>query len=436
MLPPLNYNLCYNTKEGSVCLSFSFIHTGDIHLGRPFSDLSDNKSDICSNACKNAFNKIIDTSITKKVDFVLISGDSFDNDEHDLSTKLLFINNLKKLADNGIKSYVICGNHDPIELYKKYESYFRFEQKYKGMINITGITTDCAQTDYSIDDKILLHSLSFKTSEGLIEGLPVLNADDEKKFNIGLIHCDLDKTESKYAPISREDLRKYGYDYWALGHIHIPEIKEEGMVYCGSPQGRTRKETGAHGCYYVQVEGKTIINTEFIPTDFVRFETIDIDCSDFNNKLEILEEIQTQIEVQPKEVELTFYEVNINGVIDCYNELAQTEDLLKEYKENFEETESKSSIYRINNNTVPKVAEDELLNDKGIIGIIINNLDEVSKEVYDNISELHENLYKKLGLEPEVKEFLSKALEDDKDTTLEQVKNEIKSLCSEVYNIG
>ena len=33
----------------------------------------------CNSACETAFSKIIDFAIDKKVDFVLIAGDSFDN---------------------------------------------------------------------------------------------------------------------------------------------------------------------------------------------------------------------------------------------------------------------------------------------------------------------------------------------------------------------
>jgi len=104
---------------------FSFLHIADIHLGRAFSDISlyNENMALCKDACEKAFNKIIDTAIKKSVDFILIAGDSFDNDEHDLHTKLLFKKSLEKLADNGISSYVICGNHDPISMYMDYPSY-------------------------------------------------------------------------------------------------------------------------------------------------------------------------------------------------------------------------------------------------------------------------------------------------------------------------
>lgn len=418
-------------------MKFSFIHTGDIHLGRPFSDLSEinPKTDICNNAGRLAFNKIIELALSKNVDFVLISGDSFDNDEHDLSAKLCFLNGLKRLAENGIKSYIICGNHDPIEMYKNNLSYYKND----GVINIVGVNEDINCKTFR-ENRYNIHALSFPTEEldNPVNYLPKLTKDDEKVFNIGLIHCDLDKTDSKYSPVSREELRTLGYDYYALGHIHIPEIKEEKIVYCGTPQARTKKETGAHGCYYAQVENKSIINLEFIPTDVVRFEKIEIDCCESENKLEVFEKISNTVNNKSSEVELTLYDITLKGVSRAYTELLKTDSLIKEYSENFGETDDKNvCVFRINNETKPFVNEEELLKDSGVIGILaqaINNNNEINIDnIYNNISELHEDLYKKLGIDTESKELLSDSLKVDKAEILENVKNELKSVCAEIY---
>ncbi len=425
-------------------MTFSFIHLADIHLGRPFSDLPElgEKKELCNQACTRSFNKITDFAISKKVDFVLIAGDSFDSEEHDLSSKLLFRENLKRLADNGIKSYIICGNHDSVEVYKKNESYFRFDSKYDGLINITGVNTPENIEAYKPIDGVNIYSASFKgdESENQLKYLPKIDDKNSKDFNIGLLHCDLDKTESKYAPTSREDLRNLGYDYYALGHIHIPEVKESGavkIVYAGSPQGRTKKETGAHGCYYAEVNGKTVEKLEFIPTDFVRFSTVDIDCSDCENKLDVFEEITNSISGINEDTELSLLEINLSGVTNAYKDLTESENLIEEYRQNFGDI-GKTAVYRINNDTVPCVNESEFAEDNGIIGIIhrgVENGEIDLGEIYDNISEIHEAIYKKLGLDSESKDFLTASLKVDKEEITESAKKEIKSLCSEIYSI-
>ena len=413
-------------------MSFSFIHIADIHLGRPFSDLSDfgDEMDICINATKKSFERIVSLAIEKQVNFVLIAGDSFDDDEHDLSTKLLFIRNLKKLADNGIKSYVICGNHDPVEMYKKYESYFKFDKKYENFINITGVTTDNFVADFEPIEGVKIHSVSFLTEESNNQ-TKYLSQPDSKCFNIGLLHCDLDKTSSKYSPVTREDLRNLGYDYYALGHIHIPEIKENNIVYAGTHQGRSKKETDEHGCYYISVNDQNDIKKEFIPTDYVRFYNLNIDCSDCENMNEIFIKISDKISDKNNEY---FYEINLSGITKAYEELNKSENILSDFLENYD-----GNIYKITNLTTPYIDDNLIIEDEGVLGILANCFGENSEinisEIYDNIANLHENIYKKLGLDSDSKEFFISALREDKNNIIQNTKNELKMVCKEIYNL-
>lgn len=413
-------------------MSFSFIHIADIHLGRPFSDLSEtgDRMDFCINATQKSFEKIINLAIEKQVSFILIAGDSFDSDEHDLGAKLIFTRNLKKLADNGIKSYIICGNHDPVEMYKKYESYFRFDEKYENFINITGVTTPDFTADFEPVEGVKIHSVSFKTEESNNQ-TEYLTKADSKYFNIGLLHCDLDKTTSKYSPVSREDLRDLGYDYYALGHIHIPEIKEANIVYAGTPQGRSKKETGEHGCYYLNVNDKNEITKEFIPTDYVRFYNLDINCSDCQNMNEIFIKISDKISSQKNEY---FYEINLSGITKAYEELNNSENILSDFLENYN-----GNVYKINNQTTPYIEDNLIIENEGVLGILAKCFSENSEinilDIYENIANLHENIYKKLGLDSDSKEFFISALEKNKDEILNSAKNEIKMVCKEIYNL-
>lgn len=424
-------------------MAFSFIHTADIHLGRPFSDLFilNDKMEICNQACNKSFNKIVDTAIEKHVDFVLVAGDSFDSEEHDLSSKLLFINNLKKLADNGIKSYVICGNHDPIELYKKYRNYFKFNDNYNEMISIVGVNTEKNIGVFRYNDEVVINAISFETESASnpTELLKKLGKDDNV-FNIGLIHCDLDKTESKYAPCSREDLKSLDYDYYALGHIHIPDYKEKNIVYAGSPQGRTRKETDAHGFYYVQVDNKKIINKEFIESDIVRFLKVDVDCSNIENLADVFDEIISVVNSNYQNVEMNLFEVTLTGITKVYEDLIKQEDLLSEFIKSCSDNERNNvAVYSIVNGTKPNVDIDELMEDKGVIGIITKSFLEKSaidmEQVYDEIVGLHESIYKNLNLEPDVKKELIENLVDNKENLLEMASNEAITMCKEIYNL-
>lgn len=420
---------------------FSFLHIADIHLGRAFSDISlyNENMSLCKDACKKAFNKIVETAIKKSVNFVLIAGDSFDSDEHDLHTKLVFKKNLERLADNGIPSYVICGNHDPINMYMDYPSYFKFDEKYKNLIHITGVTTKTNSEDFLYENLAKIHSVSFQT-DTMENPCNLLTERDTEFFNIGLIHCDLNKTDTKYAPCSVQDMKELGYDYYALGHIHLPSIIEDKFVYSGTIQGRTRKETDEHGCYYIKVKDNDILEKEFIKTDCVRFIDLDINLDDeqnsCENKFEIFEKINNKINELPQEVELYLIQINLKGVTPASIELKETANILEEYTTEYSKANS-LVVYEINDFTTPEIDEKELLEDDGVIGILAKNLnDDFNKNIdsiYDEIKEKYKKIYKSFGIDKTSEEELFNSLTEDKETIMAQIKSELKTLCSEIY---
>ena len=105
-------------------MAFSFLHISDIHLGRPFSNISkysyDNRiKELYNCAVEKAFNNCINFALLKNVDFVLISGDTFDSNEQDFKSKLILKEGLEKLEKADIKVFLVGGNHDPISSYNQ-----------------------------------------------------------------------------------------------------------------------------------------------------------------------------------------------------------------------------------------------------------------------------------------------------------------------------
>src|SRR5699024_3205504 len=91
----------------------------------------------------------------------------------------------------------------------------------------------------------------------LAKGFPIAEGDVPY---VGVLHCLMVEGESvgaheRYATCSRLDLENKGYAYWALGHIH-KRIEYRGnahIVYPGNISGRSFRETGPKGAYYVEV---------------------------------------------------------------------------------------------------------------------------------------------------------------------------------------
>lgn len=113
------------------------------------------------------------------------------------------------------------------------------------------------------------------------------------KFNVGLLHTSLagKSGHDTYAPCSETDLRGKGYGYWALGHIHQPEVisQDPWIVFAGNCQGRHIKETGPRGCRLVTVNDSLQVETaEWRTLDVVRWQELTVDLAGCDDETEAL----------------------------------------------------------------------------------------------------------------------------------------------------
>ena len=394
--------------EGIIVLAFSFIHISDIHLGRAFSDLSEfaldaNTLPIINNAVEVAFNNFINFAIQKDVDFVLISGDTFDSKEQDFSSKLILKDGLKKLNNYGIKVFIICGNHDPIDAFNK--NTFNFSET--SNIKIIGVNTNQYEnlivTDKNNNQTAEIHAYSFNKNH--IDENPLQyfsHPQNPNLFNIGLLHCDLNADKSSpYVPVSVGQLKEFNYNYWALGHIHVP-YSEDNIQYPGTIQGRNTKETGGHGFRFIEVENNKIVNNSFISSDVVRFDNIEIDLSqtlDTTSAYDtISEKIKDSLNTEMNGIfKLLLLKVSLIGRVNYYSDINQNffETISEKVRDN---TNNFVYISEVINNTIPEFSPENLNSDDGISGEVYrcisqNNIDNAILSAEDEFKNIIKQCY-------------------------------------------
>lgn len=422
-------------------MDFSFIHVSDIHLGRPFSDLSkfscDEKSrKIYSKAVENSLKKIVEFALMKNVDFVFIAGDTFDSIEQDFSSQLILKESLKKLSDSDIDVYMICGNHDPVCSYCK--NTFNFESNSK--VKIIGLDTP-SYVDLPLYNKNgnkvgVVHALSFteeKYNKNPILEFSKIKEDEKTLFNVGLLHCDLNAdSNSPYAPCLVSDLKNLNYNYWALGHIHLP-MEESEIVYSGTIQGRNTKETGEHGIRYVRVENCKVIKNTFVSMDIVRFEDITFDVSVVDNIVDVAnyvsEKINQLIGNEKNTCEIYLLRLTLSGCVPFYTDINSNfvEVLSEKIKTSFY---SKVYISQIKNETTPLIEETLLKEDEGIVGSIYKVINEemVTQKVYDELEEKYKNIIGSCNFDVE-------NYKNYKQDIIKKAKEYCLNICSSLYEI-
>ena len=258
----------------------SFIHAADLHLDSPFKGLASAPDHVFQEIRESTFmalQRLVDIAIEKRVDFILLAGDLFDNEKQSLKAQIRLRRAFEQLQKYGINIYLSYGNHDYINgnihpvtypenvfvFPNEKVSHFTFEKDNQKLAQIYG---------FSYENRAVTES---KAKEYAIS-----NADIP--FHIAMLHGSiLSNTEHDvYAPFQLNDLLSSDIDYWALGHIHKREILKQSppIIYPGNIQGRNRKETGEKGCYHV-ILNEHDHELTFIPLQAIQFRSITIDVS-------------------------------------------------------------------------------------------------------------------------------------------------------------
>jgi len=273
---------------------FSFIHTADIHLDSPLRGLEyheDAPLEQIRGAARRALENLVNLAVEEQVKFVLIVGDLYDGDWRDFNTGLFFNQMMTRLKDADIKVFVVSGNHDAASALTK---------NLRPPDNVTFFSSRKPESRTLTDIGVAIHGQSFANravAEDLGSSYPQAMPG---YLNIGLLHTSLTGREGheRYAPCTVDALKSKGYDYWALGHIHLREVvaEEPWIVFPGNIQGRHIREQGGKGCTLVTAQEGRISGVEHRDLDVLRWLTCKEDISECRTPDDIYQQVQLAFE--------------------------------------------------------------------------------------------------------------------------------------------
>lgn len=139
-----------------------------------------------------------------------------------------------------------AGNHD----YVKKDSYYRTFSWDKHVHMIL----EPAMTAVELPEiETAVYGFSYYAKE--LEGCPYQGkrARHLQKYEVLLLHGG----DQKHVPLQKQELLDLGYDYIALGHIHMPmEVAKGKMAYSGALEPTDRNDLGQHGYVYGEITEK------------------------------------------------------------------------------------------------------------------------------------------------------------------------------------
>lgn len=263
------------------------LHLGDLHIGKSVNDYR------MIDEQKYILEQILSIADEQKADGILLAGDVYDKSVPSEEAVRLFDYFICQLAERGIKSFIISGNHDSEERLRFGSSLFASNEiyitsKYEGEL--------CRQRVEDEHGALNIYLLPFVKASQVKHFFPDREIDsydgavravieeaeiDERERNILVAHQfvagkggEPELGGSENAAVQNVGaVEKVGvdcfaaFDYVALGHIHSPQgVDGDRVRYAGSPLKYSLSEIGRDKSVPVVTLGKKgEVSVELVP---------------------------------------------------------------------------------------------------------------------------------------------------------------------------
>lgn len=241
-----------------------FAHISDTHLGYRQYNLEEREEDFYA-----AFREAIDKIIKARCDFVLHCGDLFDEPRPHIKALLEVQEALARLEKAGIDFYAITGNHDRMVRRGAYPPH----TLYKRMKLLTLDEPTAERDDLLICGLPHVPKSYVNVLRDKLEELAKKAKKYEKK--VLMLHQGIDKYiafetayELKIGEIPR------GFDYYAMGHIHLRRIDDFDGSKLAYPGSTEIWRTDELGDYKENGKGFYIVDTRRFDVEKVDIEGI------------------------------------------------------------------------------------------------------------------------------------------------------------------
>ena len=234
---------------------------------------------------------IVDLCLDERVDALIIAGDLYDGDQTSMKTARFLAEQMERLHHGGIVVFKVRGNHDAL-------SKITQELILPPSLKLFGGRAEAIEFRVG-DIDLAIHGLSFSRPHAPESLLSKYGRPRPGAVNLGIMHTSLAGTAGHdlYAPCAVHELHEWGFDYWALGHIHVRSeyAGASTVVMPGMPQGRDIGEAGPKTVSLVTVGDDRSIVIEERATSVAQFERISIDLSGAVSWAEVVDRVERKV---------------------------------------------------------------------------------------------------------------------------------------------
>lgn len=218
-------------------VSFKFLHTSDLHIGRVFSSIEPDLGHRLTEARQRTIEKLATLAKNYEIQHIIVAGDVWDKADPPLETvrqtvKLMSVN-------NKITWWLMPGNHDPYGSNKLWQTIKSISNSNIKLLleprpysvapsifllpaPLTSKTPGCDLTKWMDNAKLPLDSIKVGVAHGSVHP-----SQGKRIFNY---------RASKQSIISRDRAKDAALDYLALGDAHGTKRITDRVWYSGTPE--------------------------------------------------------------------------------------------------------------------------------------------------------------------------------------------------------
>lgn len=269
-----------------------FLHVADVHLDTSFSGRSETVRRRLRDASREAFRRAVELAIQEEVHAFLIAGDLFDGDRLSFQTERFLLEQARRLGDHGITLVYATGNHDPGHPEAGPRSL-----RWPAEVHVVDDRTPQRLRIHDGEGRPVgwVTAVGHETSREQEDLSRLMPAPEGELPEVALLHTQVhaslgSEAHHAYAPSELSFLTRAGFDYWALGHVHVRQLLAEDppVVYAGSLQGKSHADTGPRGATLVDLTDRAAAAVDFRPVAPVRWETLRVDGLEEADSLDAL----------------------------------------------------------------------------------------------------------------------------------------------------
>jgi exonuclease SbcD len=260
------------------------LHLADVHLDRPFVGLAAQDARARRRELREALERCLALAVAHGVDAVTVGGDLWE-DEHVTPDTYRWV--ADRLGSVGVPVVLVAGNHDPLRPGGPY-------RRVQWPANVHLLGADPSPTHPTLQG----HELGSLTVWGLSWGAAPLTAQALRDFaaprdgraHVLLLHGTAGAgafEQSAHCPFNAALVRAAGFQLCLAGHLHAAGVREEIVVYPGSPEPLAWSETGRHTVALVELGPAAPPRVELLDVNRRHYAEAAVDCEGAASSAEI-----------------------------------------------------------------------------------------------------------------------------------------------------